>query len=328
MSDITLPGALSAAMHASSQNASIVDLALGYDQYEGADTYDSTVDTGDLSSDPGKAQAQQAYAQTIYAAMMTELSKPLAQRVYESSLPRHDAGGHTMGIVKENGTGFTIDTDSNMQLGGEGANVMLLPADKIIAMWSSHIQFHGHVSIMSGQSDRVLDINTGPINAQMLPPVTGPIVPGTGTYTAPIALVTVPVQILGETNSVMPDVQCSELILPSDSISMVADAVRVNSEIAAQIASASAQNITSGKIPSIPDVRPATPNIGVYVIIPDHTHTCPPPIMSTGPVEIWGGINNIATQVHGLSYQYLFGYNRLTNQLDQSIADFVTSGGV
>ena len=313
MPDITLPGAFSAAMKMADSVGNSTDVALGGSSGEEPVYHDQSRETGSVDPNRGITPDQHSYAQTLMTVMSAELAKPLAQRVYESNLPRHDVIGDTFGASLK-GTGWKIATDSTMQMGGQGANIMLLPADQIIALWTAEIQCHGCVKIMPGQPHRTLDINTGPINASLIPPAGAPL-PGE-LMTPALAVLTVPVQDLGQTNSVATNVKCAEPILPVDTIAMAEDAARINASTVAGVSTTTL------------DVRPAVPNIGVYVTIPDHIHTDASPAGVTGTVALWEGPNNVATAVQGLSYQYLFGYNRLGSQLEQSIADFAAAGGL
>jgi len=134
-------------------------------------------------------------------AMLNELKKPLKQRVAERLTPQNTDAMSTLGFC-HNGNGISANPAGDLQMGGEGANIICLPENSAVAISSSETQIHGQLKLFPSSQSTVLDINMGPLNPKLIPPKDT-----AGRFTPPYALMTVGNRNPLPTNTVIVDVK-------------------------------------------------------------------------------------------------------------------------
>ena len=268
----------------------------------------------------------------ILTALLAEIRKPLVQRVEEKSRPVNNILGDTLCVFNK-GMGVSIN-DDNVQLGGDGAHTMHAPAAGIISHWAHEIQQRGNLKLIPNQATRSLDLNFGPLNTSVAPPVE--VQSGERT-TPPIAVLTIPSVDAGSSNIVTPQpdpqaltgimispcdipwllsqsaarmqergLESAETTLIDATTAPVASALTLQDQTISQQKAATAEQ-TASQIPAM------------YVVLPQHTHVEP------GAPATWLPAPDLVVALRGLVPAYLFGYNRLNQITAQNMADL---GGV
>ena len=298
----------------------------GYsDPYEPESGVDGTVFGGGmLPSDPlidCTATHGNSMTSDVLTVLLNEMAKPLAQRVFEKTKPRHNPAMENMAIMND-AVGLSLNP-GNAQLGGDGANVMCIPADKIIALWASEVQIHGKLNCIPTSPQSMIDLNFGPLNAALTPPTQ---VVSPGPSTPPLALLTVATTDAGSNSYPTPTGTSDDTLAfpsPSDIPYLIAQSATRTAGRAAEAAegtlTTSVTSLASTDLQqrhaadqakgATAEVQAAT-SPAIYVIIPDHVHG------DGTPVVAWTGGMDCKAAVRGINYQFLFGYNRMQDILD------------
>lgn len=219
---------------------------------------------------------------------LAQIRKPLAQLVEERLRPQYGNSMSTAGFTNKQGNGISANTWGDLQVGGNGALVACSPEESFISMEAEESQVHGHLRVFSNSSGKALEINTGEINPRLVPPQATPLtLPPGKTFAPPLAVMTVAsLTSVTPSNSVLVDITWDP----------------------------------PAGMPG-PEGIPAVP----FVYIPTHKHTVQVnPQTGTGTttgITSWTGEpgTHCPVPLHGVAYEYLFGYNRMHEIVSKSL---------
>ena len=227
---------------------------------------------------------------SIVDSALEYLRRPLEELVEERSMPQYRHSMDTKGMVNKDGVGFVANPWGDVQVGGDGANMICYPQHAFISLKTNEVFVPANLRLFPSSAGRAFEINSGQINPLLVPPISTPlsIPPGT-TFAPPYAVLAV--------KSLSSRVPSNTVIVDISTDTPTGSPGREG-------------------IPAVP-----------YVNVPPHQH-----IVQVNPTTGTGrtvGVTDWVSEpgpscsvpLHGVSYQYMFGYNRMHEIAADSAAE-------